>query len=135
MELFFQFYEMYRHQVSPQSSLKIGNRDFKLWKDFLVTEPVNANINADMLYAENAEPEDLQKLNIKGKVLVVNSSAKGIKQDMFLFQRRYPGFVKAKYYNTAFKLGAKAIIFITDDIAEKKLGRSISANDKRSVWS
>ena len=119
MELFFQFYEMYRHQVSPQSSLKIGNRDLKLWKDFLVTEPVNANINADMLYAGNAEPEDLQKLNIKGKVLVVNSSAKGIKQDMFLFQRRYPGFVKAKYYNTAFKLGAKAIIFITDDIAEK----------------
>ena len=116
---FFQFYEMYRHQVSPQSSLKIGDSDLKLWKDFLVTEPVNANINADMLYAGNAEPEDLQKLNIKGKVLVVNSSAKGIKQDMFLFQRRYPGFVKAKYYNTAFKLGAKAIIFITDDIAEK----------------
>ena len=83
MELF-QFYEMYRHQVSPQSSLKIGNRDFKLWKGFLVTEPVNANINADMLYAGNTEPEDLQKLNIKGKVLVVNSSAKGIKQDMFL---------------------------------------------------
>ena len=72
-----------------------------------------------MVYAGNAEPEDLAKLNLKGKVLAVNASDKNISKDMTLFVRRYPGFVRAKYYETAVNLGAKGIIFITDDISEK----------------
>jgi len=38
---------------------------------------------------------------------------------MTLFERRYPGFIKTKYYEAAKNLGAKGIIFITDDISEK----------------
>lgn len=116
---FFQFFDMYRHQIIPQSSLKIGDQNLKLWKDFLVAEPVNASIDAEIVYAGNAEPEDLPKLNIKGKVLAVNASDKNIEKEMTLFVRRYPGFVRTKYYNKAAELGAKAIIFITDDTSEK----------------
>lgn len=116
---FFQFFEMYRHQITPQSSLKIGNNNLKLWKDFLVAEPVNASVDAEVVYAGNTEPEDLSQLNIKGKVLAVNASDKNIEKEMTLFVRRYPGFVRTKYYNKAYELGAKAIIFITDDISEK----------------
>ena len=81
---FFQFFDMYRHQVIPQSSLKIGDTSLKLWKDFLVAEPVNASLDADIVYAGNAEPEELAKLNIKGKVLAVNASDKNISKDMTL---------------------------------------------------
>lgn len=116
---FFQFFDMYRHQIIPQSSLKIGDQNLKLWKDFLVAEPVNASLDAEIVYAGNTEPEDLAKFNIKGKVLAVNASDKNISKDMTLFVRRYPGFVRTKYYNKASELGAKAIIFITDDIAEQ----------------
>lgn len=116
---FFQFFDMYRHQVSPQSSLKIEDGHMKLWEDFLVAEPVNASVDADIVYAGNTEPEDLSKFNIKGKVLAIHASEKNIEKEMTLFVRRYPGFVRTKYYNKAYELGAKAIIFITDDIAEK----------------
>lgn len=116
---FFQFFDMYRHQVIPQSTLKIGENNLKLWKDFLVAEPVNVNLNTEVVYAGNAEPEELSKLNLKGKVLAVNASDKNIAKEMTLFVRRYPGFVRTKYYNKAFELGAKAIIFITDDTSEK----------------
>ena len=116
---FFQFFDMYRHQVTPQSSLRIGENNLKLWKDFLVAEPVNTVIVTDIVYAGSAEPEELSKLNIKGKVLAVNASDKNIDKEMTLFVRRYPGFVRAKYYKKAYELGAKAVIFITDDISEK----------------
>ncbi|ASW74273.1 peptidase M28 [Chryseobacterium piperi] len=116
---FFQFFDMYRHQIIPQSSMKIGGSTLKLWKDFLVAEPVNTNIDADIVYAGNAEPEELSKLDLKGKVLAINASDKNIDKEMTLFVRRYPGFIRTKYYNKAFNLGAKAIIFITDDISEK----------------
>lgn len=116
---FFQFFDMYRHQIIPQSSLKIGEIQLKLWKDFLVTEPVNANIDAEIIYAGNTEPENLSQLNLKGKILAVHASDKNIDKEMTLFVRRYPGFVRTKYYNKAFELGARGIIFITDDISEK----------------
>lgn len=116
---YFQFFDMYRHQVIQQSTLKLGNQSLKVWKDFLVAEPVNAQIDGDVVYAGNSEPEDLAKLDLKGKVLAVNASDKNISKDMTLFVRRYPGFVRAKYYDTAVKLGAKGIIFITDDTSEK----------------
>ncbi|GAB0155976.1 hypothetical protein CHRYSEOSP005_12380 [Chryseobacterium sp. Alg-005] len=116
---FFQFFDMYRHQVIPQSTLKIGENSLKLWKDFLVAEPVNAHLDSEIVYAGNAEPEDLSKLNLKGKVLAINASDKNIAKEMTLFVRRYPGFVRTKYYNKAFELGATAIIFITDDTSEK----------------
>lgn len=116
---FFQFFDMYRHQVIPQSTLTIGENKLKLWKDFLVAEPVNANLDSEIVYAGNAEPEDLSKFNLKGKVLAINASDKNIAKEMTLFVRRYPGFVRTKYYSKAFELGAKAIIFITDDTSEK----------------
>lgn len=116
---FFQFFDMYRHQIIPQSSLKIGEIQLKLWKDFLVTEPVNANIDAEIIYAGNTEPENLSQLNLKGKILAVHASDKNIDKEMTLFVRRYPGFVRTKYYNKAFEQGARGIIFITDDISEK----------------
>ncbi|REC75749.1 M20/M25/M40 family metallo-hydrolase [Chryseobacterium rhizosphaerae] len=116
---FFQFFDMYRHQVIPQSSLKIGDKNLRLWKDFLVAEPVNASVDAEIVYAGNTEPENLSTLNIKGKVLAVYASDKNIDKEMTLFVRRYPGFVRTKYYNKAYELGAKAIIFITDDMSEQ----------------
>lgn len=116
---FFQFFDMYRHQIIPQSTLKIGDNSLKLWKDFLVAEPVNANIDSEIVYAGNAEPEDLSKLNIKGKILAVNASDKNIEKEMTLFVRRYPGFVRTKYYSKAVESGAKGIIFITDETSDK----------------
>lgn len=116
---FFQFFDMYRHQVAPQSSVKINGSELKIWKDILVADVVNAAYSGEIIHAGKAEPADLAKLNIKGKVVAINVSDKDVAKEMTLFERRYPGFIRTKYYKTAENLGVKGIIFITDDISEK----------------
>lgn len=116
---FFQFFEMYRHQVSPQTKLIIGDKPLTLWKDFLVAEPVNAAFQTKIVYADSPEPENLATLNLTGKVVAINPTNKNILQNMTLFERRYPGFILKKYYESAVKAGAAGIIFITDQISEK----------------
>lgn len=116
---FFQFFDMYRHKVSPESTLTIGKQPLQLWKDYLVAEPVQSRIASEIVYVSKPEPEDLKKLNLKGKVVAIDPTDKDIAKDMTLFERRYPGFVLRKYYKTALELGAAGIIFLTDDTSEK----------------
>jgi hypothetical protein len=56
---FFQFFDMYRHQVSPQSSVKIGDKNLKIWKDILVQDVTDNNFTAPILYLGKVEPQDL----------------------------------------------------------------------------
>lgn len=116
---FFQFFNLYRHQISPLTTLFIGNEQLNLWKDYLIAEPVNATVNTDIVYVERPEPDDLARYNIKEKVVAINPTDKGILRNMTLFDKRYPGFIRNKYYNAAVAQGAKAIIFITDNTSEK----------------
>lgn len=115
---YFQFFEMYRHQISPQSEVKIGGKLLKLWKDVLVMDVINSDFSSEIVNVGKVEPEQLTSA-IKGKVVAINVSDKDILRNMTLFERRYPRFVKAKYLDRAKKLGVKAIIFITDSTADK----------------
>ena len=116
---FFQFFDMYRHQISPQSSVTIGNKNLQLWKDILVQDVTDNQFTAPILYLGKIEPQELASKNIAGKVVAIRVSDLNIAQGMTLFERRYPGFIRAKYYKEMLKLGAKGIIFITDAISDK----------------
>ena len=115
---YFQFFDMYRHQISPLSSVKIGDKNLKIWKDILVSDVVNAHFSLPIISVGEVEPEQLTS-QIAGKVVAINVSKKGIEQEMTLFERRYPRFIKAKYLDSVKKLGAKGIVFITDEISDK----------------
>lgn len=116
---YYQFFDMYRHQISPNSYIKIGGNNIRLWKDILVADVVNADFKSNIIYVGKAEPEELASKNITNKVVAIEVSDAKIQKEMTLFERRYPGFIKTKYYNEVKKLGGKGIIFITDDISEK----------------
>lgn len=116
---FFQFFNMYRHQITPQSSIKIGDKNLKLWKDILIADVKDNRFSAPVLYLGKVEPEELASKNISGKVVAIKASDVNIKKEMTLFDRRYPGFVRTKYYKEITKLGAKGIIFITDEISDR----------------
>lgn len=116
---FFQFFDMYRHQINPQSSVTIGNRNLQLWKDILVQDVTDNQFTAPILYLGKMEPQELASKNIAGKVVAIRVSDLNIAQGMTLFERRYPGFIRTKYYKEMLKLGAKGIIFITDAISDK----------------
>ncbi|MDR7208220.1 hypothetical protein [Flavobacterium piscis] len=96
---FFQFFEMYRHQVTPNTKFKIGQKEYKLWKDVLVAETTNIKVDAPLLYLGAATKEQIDKANIKGKAVVLLVSKEGIADDISLFDRRYPGLVRNKYYD------------------------------------
>jgi hypothetical protein len=116
---FFQFFEMYRHQINPQSSVTIGDKKLRLWKDILVQDVTDNQFTAPIVYLEKIEPQDLASKNISGKVVAIQVSDLNVSKDMTLFERRYPGFIRTKYYKEIVKLGAKGIIFITDAISDK----------------
>ncbi|MDN3671713.1 M28 family peptidase [Flavobacterium branchiarum] len=116
---YFQFFDLYRHQVTPNTKFKIGNKEYKLWKDVLVAETTNSKVDASLLYLGAATKEEIEKANIKGKAIVLLASKEGIADDISLFDRRYPGLVRNKYYDLVVKKGAVALIIVADDLAEE----------------
>lgn len=122
---FFQFFELQRFQISPHSSVAINGKELKIWKDVLVWDIVQNQLEADVLYLGDIKPSELASKDIKGKVVAINASKGDIKEEMFLFEKRYPTMIRANYYKTLTNLGAKGVIFITDDIAEKSWAQTI----------
>lgn len=116
---FYQFFNMHRHQITPQSTVSIGDKNLKIWKDILIADVVDYQINTDILYLGKVEPNELASKNIKDKIVALEASDMNIKKEMTLFERRYPMFIRNKYYQEVLKLGAKGIIFITDETADK----------------
>jgi hypothetical protein len=116
---YFQFFDMYRHQVTPNTKFKIGQKEFKLWKDILVAETTNIKVDASLVYLGAATKEEIEKADIKGKAVVILASKQGIADDISLFDRRYPGLVRNKYYDLVVKKGATALIMVADALAEE----------------
>lgn len=111
---YFQFYDMYRHQVLPNSTVQIGTKKYGLWSDVLISEITPASVDAPIVFLGNINPLDIKSSEVAGKAVAIIASQDGIKNDMFLFERRYPGFVRNKYYNVLREKGAAALIIIAD---------------------
>lgn len=115
---FFQFFDLYRHQVASHTKFKIGHKEYKLWREVLVAETTNAKVDAPLLYLKTTK-ESIQKADVKGKAVVIEASIEGISEDISLFDRRYPGLFKQKYYEQLMAKGAAALIIVADELAEK----------------
>lgn len=116
---FFQFFDLYRHQVTPNSTFKIGQKQFKLWSEVLIAETTNIKVNAPLIYLGTSSTQEIDKIDIKGKAVVLLASKEGIPDEISLFDRRYPGLVKQKYYEFLIQKGAVALIIVADELGEK----------------
>lgn len=116
---FFQFFDLYRHQVTNNTKFKIGQKEYRLWSEVLVAETTNTKVEASLLYLGAATKEEIEKADIKGKAVVLLASKEGIADDISLFDRRYPGLVRNKYYDLLVKKGASALIMVADELAEQ----------------
>jgi hypothetical protein len=115
---FFQFFDLYRHQVTSNTTFKIGNKAYPLWKDVLIAETTNAKVEAPILFLGAISKEALEKVDVKGKAVVILASLEGISNNISLFDRRYPGFVRNKYYDVLVKNGAEALVIVADQEGE-----------------
>ncbi|WP_433763964.1 M28 family peptidase [Flavobacterium ginsenosidimutans] len=116
---FFQFFDLYRHQVTNNTRFRIGQKEFKLWSDVLVAETTTKKVEAPILFLGKVSAEEIRKIDVKGKAVVVLASKDGILDNISLFERRYPGFVKQKYYEDLAYRGAAALIIVADELGEK----------------
>ncbi|MFC4476382.1 M28 family peptidase [Flavobacterium chungangensis] len=130
---FFQFFDLYRHQVTNYTKFKIGQKDFKLWNEVLVAETTTNKVEAPILFLGKVSADEIRKTDVKGKAVVILASKEGISDNISLFERRYPGFVKQKYYEDLAYRGAAALIIVADELGEKSW-REVEPQLKRGVY-
>lgn len=130
---FFQFFDLYRHQVTNYTKFKIGQKEFKLWSEVLIAETTTNKVEAPILYLGKISTEEIRKVDVKGKAVVLIASKDGISEDISLFDRRYPGFVKQKYYEDLAYRGAAALIIIADEFGEESWSQ-VEPQMKRGVY-
>lgn len=123
---YFQFFNIWRNRVAPNSSIKIGDQIFQLWNDVLVARTAPASISVPIVFINKGTKDDIDKNDIKGKAVAILVSPEGINLNVSLADRRYTSNILAKY-NDLIKLGAAAIIFIADRQGEKSWSQVVPA--------
>ncbi len=116
---FFQYFTMVRNHIADNSSIQINGKSLKLWKDVAVAQMANVALNAPIVYLGNASAIDTNTIDVKGKVVAIESNATGINLDVSLPTWRYNRYIYVKYGLPLLRKGAVAIIFIADEEAEK----------------
>lgn len=116
---YFQFFNMYRHRVSPASVVAINGTPLLLWKDALVAQTAPAAVSASIVFVGKGSKAELDAADIKGKAVAVLASPEGLNLNVSLPERRYPGYVLNRFRTELTNRGAAAIIFIADEMGEK----------------
>ena len=109
---YFQFYSMWRNRVAANSSIKIGDRSFELWKDVLIAQTAPAQVSAPIVFLGKGTKTEIEK------AVAILASPEGINLNVSLAERRYPVAILRKFYADLTAKGAVAVIFIADDLAE-----------------
>ncbi|OLY93839.1 Peptidase family M28 [Cnuella takakiae] len=116
---YFQYFDMVRNEVSPQSGIRINGKNYALWQEAAVAQMANASLDAPITYLGNALNVDTSNADVKGKVVAIEANGKDINLDVSLPTWRYSRYIYQKYGAPLVRRGAAAILFIADDYAEK----------------
>ena len=112
---YFQFFEIQRTRLAKASQLSIGSHRLTPNHDAIVFAPLNASVNAPMVWVGTGTAADLAKVDVKGKVVALQFSGEvtpGLSFRRYLvatLRDRSAEFVKA---------GAVAVVFVGDARAQ-----------------
>ncbi len=115
---YFQYFNLWRNEISPQSTISINGIPLQMWKDAAVSYMANARLDGPIIYLGDAASVDTT-LDYRGRIVALTANKKGISLDVSLPTWRYSRYVFAKYGVPLLRRGAAAIIFIADDVAEQ----------------
>jgi hypothetical protein len=116
---YFQYFNLWRNQVSDLSTISINNAPLVLWKDAAISQMANISMEDPVVYLGDALSVDTNTVDVKDKVVAIKANAKGISLDVSLPTWRYNRYIFTKYGMPLLRSGARAIIFIADETAEK----------------
>lgn len=113
---FFQFFNVQRDRVSPLSTLKIGSKKLELWKDILAIEPLQANIDADIVYIGKGTNEAIAKASLEGKVVALIPTYDDLDLNVAFPEARFmQRLATSKYRKLLSDKKVKGIIFLASD--------------------
>ena len=130
---YFQYFTLWRNQISDQTSISLNDKKLSLWKDVAISQMANIQINAPIVYLGNALDIDTNALDIKGKIVAIEANPKGINLNVSLPTWRYSRSIYVKYGIPLIRKGAIAIIFVADETAENAWADA-NENFKRGTY-
>lgn len=130
---FFQFFSLWRNQVSSASTINIGNHSFELWKDVMVAQTALSNISAPVVLLNNPSKAEIEGAELKGKAVAVQVSDADFNQKVSIPEWRYGAFLMRRYGNDLLAKGVAAVIFIVDDFGEQSWIQAVE-NYKRGSY-
>ncbi len=113
---FFQFFNLKRNRVSPLSTVSIGTKPLKLWRDILILQPAQADINADIVYIGEGKKTTIDAVNAEGKIIALIPTYDDIKLNIsFPTGKFIKNLAAAKYEKLLSEKKAKGVIFVAAD--------------------
>ncbi|WP_242916383.1 M28 family peptidase [Pontibacter liquoris] len=118
---YFQFFPIHRVRVADSSKLTVNGQGLALWKDAWVTAPVQARVDAPVVWLNTLA--DTTKYSLKGKVIAMPLQAPNPlpAPGISLSGYRYTLSAVRQQQNFLKRQGAAAIILVTDPTAEESL--------------
>ncbi len=129
---FFQYFTLWRNQISDQTSISLNDKKLSLWKDVAISQMANIQLNAPIIYLGNALSMDTT-MDVKGKIVAIEANQKGINLNVSLPTWRYSRSIYVKYGIPLIRRGATAIIFVSDETAENAWADA-NENFKRGTY-
>lgn len=127
---YFQFFDLQRERVSNRSNITIANRSLALWKDVIVYEPTHAILEVPIVFVD--DPDSVSAGTITGKAVALQFSSKNIQDPRIHIPMRYAGIVVNAWAKKLAAKGARAILFVSDELAEKSFPRATQYNNRGS---
>lgn len=113
---YFQFFHIQRTRVSETSRFVVGTKALTYGPDVIALAPAIASVDAPLVYVGTGTPEEMAKVDIKGKAVAILFSGTGPENLSF---RRYMLTTMNRRAAEFVKAGAVATLFISDNRAQE----------------
>lgn len=129
---YFQYFSLWRNELSDRSTVMLNGQKLEMWKDVAVSQLAHVSLDAPVVFLGDALTMDTTA-DINGKVVAFVANSKGISLDISLPTWRYNRYIYTRYGAGLVRRGAAAVIIIADDYAEYAW-EDAAANLKRGTY-
>ncbi|RIV26964.1 peptidase M28 [Fibrisoma montanum] len=112
---YFQFFHIQRTRITETSRLSIGNHNLTHGQDAFILAPAIASVDAPLVFVGQGTPEDLAKVDIKGKAVALEFSGTAPAE---LSYRRFLFGTMTRRANELIKAGALAVLWVSNKDAQ-----------------
>lgn len=117
---FFQFFHIQRTRITETSRLNIGSHQLTHGEDAFILAPAIASVDAPLVFVGTGTPDDLAKVDVKGKAVALAFSGTGPPE---LSYRRFLFGTMNRKAAELIKAGAVAVVWVSDAQAQSYFER------------